>query len=247
MQARSVRNHITMWCGYLDLVKVQEECGIRMDGNYFSGHFCREREAAPYSPFGGAMPMRFCDPAGGLFNVYQQHTQISDDIMLAPRLYSYRYSDAMFEAYVERLLDDANDRFHMPVTVNFHPGNWVHFSGPGGISLLNLAREREIPVWSFDQWLTFWETRAAIVGEEWSWNRGELLYRLHLPEEPAKPQLAFSIAIPWRFGGATIRRITLNEEEVPVERVRRSRQEMVLLPLHCLRGSNTVKVAYWKE
>jgi len=246
VKARSIRNHVAMWSGYLDLVRVQEACGIRMDGNYFSG-ICSERDAAPYNPFGGAMPMRFCEPTGDLINVFQQHTQLADDIMLAPRFYSYRFSDAMFEAYLERVLDEANERFHMPVSVNFHPGNWVEFSEAGGISLLSLARDRGIPVWSFDQWLTFWEERDAVHGKQWSWDQEQLVYELNT-SSPAKERTEMlSVALPWQFRGRQLCRARCNEQEVKLQQVQYFGNKIALIPLNGNEYPLTLKVNYTKK
>jgi len=169
MTARTVSNHVATWAGYLDLVYVQQRLGIRMDLNFFSAHFQREREHAPYSPFGSAMPMRFCEPTGGLIDVYQQHRHLHDDILFSRgRGYSYGFTLPVFTRWFRRMLRDSIDRFHMPLTCNFHPGNWVDFSREFGMQVVEDANDAGVPVWSFEQWLDLLEaTEACTLSSSW--------------------------------------------------------------------------------
>ncbi len=171
---RSVRNHAAGWVGYLDLVDVQERCGIRMDANYFSCNIFRERVHQAFSPFGGALPMRFVHPDGRMTQVFQQHTQVNDDVWFAPdRAYSYKFSPAVAETILNRLLDETSQRFEVPITTNFHPGNW-DFAGDIAINLMRMAREKGIALWSLDQWLDFWEARDTWKIHDMSWHDSQL-------------------------------------------------------------------------
>ncbi len=159
--ARSLRNHCIAWAGYLEPVRAMAACGVRMEGNYFCSTFLRSREYAPYAAFGAALPLRFCTPDGELLDVHQQHTHTMDDVYFGPEWvsYSYRIQPAQWEVILSRVLDEVANRFHVPHAVCIHPSNWVRFSRAQGQALLRQATARQMPVYSFDQWLEFWEDR----------------------------------------------------------------------------------------
>ncbi len=167
---KSVRNHCLSWAGYLDLVEVEARLGIRMDANFLCSAYMQDRCSGPYHLRGAAMPMRFCHPDGRLVNVIQQHTHLSDDVWFHPTApKSFRYSPAQYGVLVDRILDDNATRFHMPYGVIMHPGNWVKYSREQGLVLLKKAVERDIPIWSYDQWCDFWLLRDRWRLENMSW------------------------------------------------------------------------------
>ena len=93
--------------------------------------------------------------------MHQQHTHTMDDVYFGPEwvAYSYRLSPPQWEAILARVFDEVVGRFHVPHAVCIHPSNWVRFSEPQGRALLRQAGERGMPIWSYDQWLGFWESR----------------------------------------------------------------------------------------
>jgi hypothetical protein len=175
---RSIRNHAAGWAGYLDLVHVQHRCGIRMDLNYFSGNYGRQRDHSPFSPFGGALPMRFCEPDGTVLEVFQQHTHLHDDILFAPdRDYSYKFTLEVAANLFERVFEETTRRFQVPLAANFHPGNWL-FSREPALMLIRIAREKQMFVWSYDRWLAFWEARDAVRVHEPQWDGASLSFEV---------------------------------------------------------------------
>ena len=122
------------------------------------------------------MPLRFGLPDGELISVRQQHTHTMDDVYFGPENvpYSYRMSPELWETVLGRVLDDVAQRFHVPHATCIHPSNWVRFSRDQGLALVRLGLEREMPVWSFDQWLTFLEARETWRCESIQWD-GERL------------------------------------------------------------------------
>ena len=163
----SVRNHCLSWAGYLELVEAEARLGIRMDANYLCSAYMRDRCSGPYHLRGAAMPMRFCHPDGRLVDVIQQHTHLSDDVWFqetAPK--SFHYSPEMYGVLADRILSDSATRFHVPYGVILHPGNWVRYSRPHGLVLLEKAAERDVPVWSYDQWCDFWLLQGPVASGE---------------------------------------------------------------------------------
>jgi hypothetical protein len=170
IKARSLRNHCTAWAGYLEPVEVMQRLGVRMDANYFSGCYLRDRQHAPYAAFGSALPMRFCQPDGRLMKVYQQHTHLTDDGAFGAADYSYRLSPQLFAVELDRIFRDISTRFHTPYAVCIHPSNWVRFSRFQGLELLDQAARFGIPIWSFDRWLDFWEARSSCMIQDLLWD-----------------------------------------------------------------------------
>ena len=238
--ARTLRNHCTAWAGYLDLVDVMEKLGVLMDGNYFSGTYMRDREAAPYAPFGAALPMRFCHPDGRLADVYQQHTHLTDDGMFGPQDYSYKLSPRVFSVTLERIFADVTTRFHTPYGVCIHPGNWVRFSEEQGRELLRQANEKGLPIWSFDQWAAFWSARDTWLFNDLEWN-GSVL-RFNLKGRSSHPGLR--IQIPQQFGGAAIGRILVNGDTARPDTDVRYREHVSLVSIPGDRTEISIEVIY---
>jgi len=208
--ARSVRNHAAGWVGYLDLIEVQAKHGIRMDANYFSCHTFRERNHAPFSPFGGALPLKFTRPDGRLIDVYQQPTQLNDDIWFAPdRPYSYHLNRAAAEPILAQLVHDISERFAVPLTTNFHPGNW-YFAGEFAVMLLRLAQELGLGCCSLDQWLTFWEQRAGCTFHDLKWDEpGTLSF-----SAGGARSAPLDVELPLQWQQRTLRRVSVRGREV---------------------------------
>ena len=238
VKARSLRNHCLAWAGYMEPVEAMARCGLGMEGNYFCSTFLRGRDYAPYAAFGAAMPLRFCHPGGDLLDVCQQHTHTMDDVYFGPQWveYSYRMSPSQWEAVLARVLDDVVGRFHVPHAVCIHPSNWVRFSREQGTALLRQAGERHMPIWSFDQWLAFCETRRGWRCEATQWN-GEELLRLELAGERKMEDLHLALPDDWR--GRRLADVTVNGESIPGVRVRRHGR---LVRLVSMGGTTTATV-----
>ena len=235
--ARSLRNHCTAWAGYLELVEVMEKVGVRMDTNYFSGTFMRDRACAPYAAFGAAMPMRFCRPDGRLIHVFQQHTHLADDVMFSGADYSYKFSPEAFDVMLRRILTDSVTRFHTPYTVCIHPSNWVRFSRAQGQELLRQAEERGMPVWSFDQWLAFWEARDTWHFDEVTWDSSTL----RLVVEGSRSHDGLCVMIPMQAAGASLSEVRFDGDIVDWQPVLRYGRKVALVALPA--GSVAVSVS----
>lgn len=203
---RSIRNHAAGWAGYLDLVYAQHRCGIRMDLNYFSGNYSRERDHSFFSPFGAALPMRFCRPQGGLIDVYQQHTHLHDDILFAPdRDYSYKFTPEAARSIFSRVLDDLIYRFQSPIAANFHPGNWS-FARKPALMLIQLAREKGMFLWSYDQWLEFWVARDSCRVMNLAWDDSRLTFEIRCEQSHDE----VNVELPSMWEGLRLDAVTCN-------------------------------------
>lgn len=232
IKVTGLRGHCTAWCGYMEHVESLERCGVRMDSNYVSGCFMLRRDLAPYNPFGGALPMRFCRADGRLLEVYQQHTHLMDDVHFAPDTkrfhsadYSYRLAPDVFDGILRRIYHDCVTRFHTPLAVCMHPSNWVAFSRPHGELLVTRAEEQGIPVWSFTQWCEFWRRRDGWRFEDVQWHDGILSFRLLGGEHDA----ALRLALPETFDGGRAEAVTAGGRRLPVQRVQRHHRPQLLV------------------
>ena len=238
--ARSLRNHCTAWAGYLEPVEVMEKLGIRMDANYFSGSYMRDRDGSPYGMFGSAMPMRFCRTDGRLLNVFQQHVHLADDSMFGYSDYSYRISAQQFEIVLHRIFTDIAARFHTPYAVCIHPGNWVRFSRPQGKELLRQAAKRELPIWSFDQWLDFWEARDSWRFRDVRWNGADLQF----VAEGHTPHDALSLNLPIEHAGLGLREVWFGDEKAAWHKHMRHRESVALAALPAGETEFRVRATY---
>jgi len=238
---RSVRNHCTAWAGYLEPAEVMEKLGVRMDANYFSGTYLRDRMPAPYAGFGGAMPMRFCDLDGHLIHVFQQHTHASDDVFFHATVdYSYKLSAAQYETVLRRILTDITTRFHTPYGVCIHPSNWVRYSREQGRALLRQAAEFGLPVWSYDQWSRFWDVRDSWRIHNLEWDGCELKFVAAGTEWNGD----LRIALPYCYEGLVPAEVEAAGERMPWERVVRFDEPLLLCPLPAGRTEVPIRVRY---
>lgn len=235
----SLRTHCTAWCGYTEQIEVLERCGVRMDSTYVSGCYLRRRDLAPYNPFGGALPLRFCTPDGHLLDVHQQHTHIMDDMHFAPDTgcfrmidYSYRLTADVFDGILGRLCHDCVTRFHTPLAVCLHPSNWAAFSRPHGELLVRRAADYGMPVWSFTQWCTFWRRRDHCRFADLAWHDDTLTFLCRgASEEPA-----LRLLLPAAFAGAPVCGVAVNGRSVHTKCQARHGRDVLLLALPATAG-----------
>lgn len=237
---RSVRNHAAGWAGYVDLVYVQQRYGIRMDLNYFSGNFSRERDHSPYSPFGAALPMRFAETDGSLLDVFQQHTHLHDDILFAPdRDYSYKFTTEVAETLYDQLLSNAIHRFQLPIATNFHPGNW-YFARDMALLLIRMAQDRQMLAWSYDQWLDFWEGRDICRMTHITWADGALSFVVTNPS--GRDDVCIELPIAWQ--GRSLVTVVCNGAAAYETTVQRGSKRIARIPVPCSEQPATFTAVY---
>ncbi len=215
---RTLRNHSYMWPGYVELPELWERLGIGMDANTTAVMRGESKDFGPFARLNTALPMRYVREDGSLIDVFQQPTQINDDILTHPtNPKSHKYGLDEFSALFARILGDAIRITHSPLCVNIHPGNYPLFSGPFGREILRQAREAGLPIWSLDQWHNFWRARSSWRISRLARSESGLLLDLAGPPCPgltlAMPQYADGraltriawgqAALPWKDGAAT--------------------------------------------
>ncbi len=226
VKTRSLRNHHVVWVGYTEQAERMAEMGIRMDGNYNYGSYLRSRDPGAFAGWGAGMPMRFATTEGRMIDVMQQHTHVGDDQTFSTfeaTTYSYRLTPEVYAAQVHLTLADAQDRFHVPYAVNIHPSNWGKFSKGHSDTLLAQAKQRGVPVYSFDQWSLFWDARDAWKCVSQAWADGVLTWKWEGGATPA----GLSGYLPAEAGGKKLAQLIINGKAQAVTVTRRHLVDVV--------------------
>ena len=223
----TVRNHCTMWPGYVDVPLLWQRLGIGMDANCFASRFQQSPDWGPYVNVDAAVPLPFAGEDGSLIDVFQQPTAINDDVQCHPTVdYSQKYSVEQFDWIARRMLEDATRFFHAPICANFHPCNYARFAGQQGQALMRRAREFDMPIWSLDRWHDFWRARAAWRLSTAGWDGRRLSFNL---TGPSCEQLW--ITLPVAANGSTLSTIYCNGTLVEFEKVEHFQRLIAQAPL----------------
>jgi hypothetical protein len=237
---RTVRNHSYMWPGYLELPELWEKLNIGMDCNSTSTLRGDSPAWGPYAKLNAAMPLRFRREDGTLIDVFQQPTQINDDLLFHPTSEkSIQFSPEEADAVFERLLDDATRVDHSPICVNFHPSNYVQFSAAPAHRLLSRANAMNLPTWTVDRWHRFWRARSSWRFQEVQWD-GNLL-RIQLGGEACDNLVAM---LPLEVNGRKLKSVSLDSTDLTWTPVVRRGHEVVPVELPGDRQNLTLLADY---
>ena len=159
----SNRNHCVEWLDWASTAKLELQQGIRMDANYY--HFPGSWiGAAPGFMNGGGFPMRFADTDGTPINVYQQNTNMNDEVGQA------------YPATINALLDNAlgANGYYGAFGANIHNDN-PQFN-PLAEAIIASAQARSVPVVSYSQLLEWVDGRNASSIGSLAWTAGTLTF-----------------------------------------------------------------------
>jgi hypothetical protein len=207
---RTLRNHYYMWPGYLDLPELWERLGVGMDGNTTATLYGLSSEHGPYVNVHAAMPLRYVRQDGRLIDVFQQPTHINDDLAAHPtKDYSLKCTPDEFDQIAQRMLDDAMQFYHAPICANFHPCNYVDFSGEHGRILMRRAQERGLPIWSLDRWHNWWRARASWRMTRNSWDGSRL--NMQITGQPCE---GITLSVPAKFAERAVQSVQIGNDPV---------------------------------
>jgi hypothetical protein len=213
----SVRNHSYGWPGYLELPALWERLGIGLDANTCAFLYRQSPDCGPFANVHAALPLPFMREDGRLLDVYQQATHVNDDIWFHPTVpHSMKYSAGQFDRIALRILDDAVRFFHSPICVNFHPCNYVDFSGDQGRMLMRRARKMDVPIWSLDRWHDFWRDRASWRLTHHEWDGTHLRFALK-----GRSCDSLCLLVPAEYAGRTLAKLAFAGASLPIQTVER--------------------------
>ena len=184
---RTIRHHAARWKGYVDAARILEELGVGMDFNYVS--------IWPFSAtymIGSGRPVKFVDEEGTIIDVFQQSTLYSEDVILAPFIFSLKWPVERALERARLMLDEAVTRYYTPVGLNSHPVSFASYSAPFVEGLFDMARERAMPIITGEEWLDF--TRARQRAEFLAVEAADSTLRFVLAVEGGCPEL--SVMVP---------------------------------------------------
>ncbi len=177
--SRTIRSHWAQWCGYVEQPRLLAEMGISMDTNFVS-----TRPSHGKFMTGSGRAVRFVSEAGEVLPVWQQATQLEDDILLrthagyGPNPHTYNLSVDEGILFATQFLTASMHHYHTPIVMNVHPPFYTRFSGPWLDRTLAYAQEQGIPIWCAEEWLSFVEARDAARIEQVAYADGQLSFSL---------------------------------------------------------------------
>ncbi|WP_161597210.1 N,N-dimethylformamidase beta subunit family domain-containing protein, partial [Dyadobacter flavalbus] len=157
------RNHCITWSDWASNPIVELENGIRLDANYYYWPEAWVNNR-PGMFTGSGMPMRFADLDGTLIDVYQATTQLTDE------------SGITYSTHINKLLDNATGSkgYYGVFTANMHTDVNGGNSSNGSDVIVAAAQQRQIPVISAKQMLTWLDGRNNSSFGAMSWTNNKL-------------------------------------------------------------------------
>ncbi|MFF5075981.1 DUF4082 domain-containing protein [Actinoplanes sp. NPDC000266] len=160
------RTHCIVWSDWSSQATIEAANGIRLDTNYYywPGSWVADR---PGFMTGSGMPMRFSPKTGGLIDVYQAATQMTDE------------SGQSYPFTVDTLLDRAlgAEGYYGAFTANMHTDNATTYDSD---QVLASARERGVPLITAKQMLAWLDGRNASSYSAIAWSGNELSFTVNV-------------------------------------------------------------------
>ncbi|WP_324672205.1 N,N-dimethylformamidase beta subunit family domain-containing protein [Hymenobacter sp. GOD-10R] len=165
----TLRTHCISWSDWATQPKAEVERGIRLDANYYywPAAWIQNR---PGMFTGSGMPMRFADTDGSLIDCYQATTQLTDE------------SGITYSTHINTLLDNALGAkgYYGVFTANMHTDleQVGTNSTDGSNTIIAAAQQRQVPVISAKQMLTWLDGRNNSSFGTMTWNGNALNFSI---------------------------------------------------------------------
>lgn len=226
--APTVRTHRVLWSGWVETARVQAQYGLRMSlDHYHSGPLMRCADGSWVHGYltGSGLPMPFVDEQGNLLRVYQQHTHIVDEHLMAvfDTGYEMGVDDGEAAAIACRQIDAAVDQYPSALGLQCHIDPFALGSEKAAAAsawfdrVLDHATSRGAMVLSAEQWLAFTQVRDRTSMRNMTWKEGILTFDVVI-EEGSNRSLALLLPIDHRQ--STLRQVTINGFPAGTERRR---------------------------
>ena len=182
--APTVRTHRVLWSGWVETARVQAQYGLRMScDHYHSGPLVRRAEGSWVHGYltGSGLPMPFVDEQGNLLRVYQQHTHIVDEHLMAVFDTGYEMGVGADEAAAIacQQIDVAVRQYPSALGLQCHIDPFA-FGGEKQTMVsawfdrvLAHAAAHHVAIISAEQWLAFTEMRDRVEMRDLTWNDAE--------------------------------------------------------------------------
>ncbi|MFM7200886.1 MAG: hypothetical protein ACKO6N_08865 [Myxococcota bacterium] len=146
VRGRTLRHHFLFW--WPEAAEDLAQLGILLELNLVS---IRPGVSSPGFITGSGLPMPFVTPEGRVLPIFQQPTQVEDDVLLSTMSYSAQLSAVEATQRSQALLENA-PRWGTAVTANIHP---LYAAKTPELlrGLLSTAQRLQLPIVSAERWL----------------------------------------------------------------------------------------------
>lgn len=156
---KTIRNHAIRWVGYMDLVHLHAELGIRGEANYFamgpivSGYLT-----------GSGRLARAVEADGTVIDHLQIATHWSEEILVSDAHgFSERWLYSRAREFTNGIITQAATRYFTPTVFNSHPVSFATYSRPLIESNWQTAREHGVPIITAERWVDFTDARRGLA------------------------------------------------------------------------------------
>lgn len=233
VKVRTVRHHAARWRGYVEAARILEGLGVQMDFNYVS--------IWPFSAtymIGSGRPMKFVEEDGQIIEVFQQSTLYSEDVILAPFVFSLKWSTEHTLSHVEHMLTRNLEETYTPIGLNSHPVSFASYSSQFVEGFLDMATGRGVPIVTGEAWLDLTLARYEMEFESITWQNSTLRFTLRAGARTGET----TVMVP--LGQHKIGRVTVDGTESDVTMARLWGREYALLHLAQPQPAYHVQVDY---
>jgi hypothetical protein len=169
--------------------------------------------------------MKFVEEDGKIIQVFQQSTLYSEDVILAPFVFSLKWSTERTLSHVEQMLTRNLEETYTPIGLNSHPVSFASYSSQFVEEFLDMATGRGVPIVTGEEWLDLTLTRYEMEFESIAWQNSTLRFTLRAGARPGE----VTVMVP--LGQRKIGRVTVDGIEGDVTMARLWGREYALLHL----------------
>lgn len=211
-QPLSHRGHCAIWVGWTEMAEALREAGIRLDTNFRAASGIGEGFIN-----GSGLPVRFMNEAGKVIDLYEQSTQLTDDLPFSSKpvlkVKSREETIASSFAILNSCL-----RYHGVFHPYYHP---IH-TGPRGVGTMPIieqvlqgCEDLGIPFVNGAEWVAFNDARRGVRYSDCGWDaaKGVLTFEMLCDASVAD----LTVLLPPLCGKAGIRGVSVNQADVPCE------------------------------
>lgn len=188
----TVRTHRILWHGWVETARVQATYGIGMNLDYYHYGPALQKKNGEWATghFNGTgLPMRFVDGEGRVLAIFQQTTQLVDEhlIKMPWGIGGPNVGGEAGVGVAEQILQSCLDSAPAAIGAQFHIDPFIYGEDIKPDverflkGTLEAAGNRDIPIWTAEQWLKFNLERQTVDINSMKWEdaSGDLTFELN--------------------------------------------------------------------
>jgi len=161
----SIRHHSLVWCGWMDVPKIQEKFGISLDNNYgYPTWFGQKKYGGSKIGYitGSGQPQRFCDERGKLINVFQLEQELEDEVLVPQKGLGLSGEETFL--CLKDLIQKSQKGYYSYLVACFHSITIAHNSEAYKAlkMLLSFCQENKVPIRTLKEIAEFAKNRREI-------------------------------------------------------------------------------------